>query len=46
MGFFNFFNKDEENNNTPQTQPEPVRSTPPSQGQEVFLDLNKGDYLT
>lgn len=45
MGFFNFFNKDEENNNTPQHQPEPVRSTTPSQGQEVFLDLNKGGLL-
>lgn len=45
MGFFNFFNKDEENNNTPQHQPEPVRSTTQSQGQEVFLDLNKGGLL-
>lgn len=45
MGFFNFFNKDEENNSTPQTQPEPVRSTTQSQGQEVFLDLNKGGLL-
>lgn len=45
MGFFNFFNKDEENNNTPQPQSAPVKQNTPTTGQEVFLDLNKGGLL-